>query len=108
MGYPGFGGEFKDVLREHADFLTEWGRAKPRWQCFVFERNLLRRYVDANRQKARRILRPIPAWSAGHGVTDTRRHSIMLTGGRCAMPDDGMGFSISQRKPRNWGSRFVG
>ncbi|MEK6294307.1 MAG: relaxase/mobilization nuclease and DUF3363 domain-containing protein [Paraburkholderia tropica] len=104
LGDLGFGGEVKDALRQRADFLAELGLAEHRGQRIVLARNLLTTLRGRELARAAKDIaaetglehRPV---ADGQRVAGIYRRSIMLAGGRYAMLDDGMGFSLVPWRP---------
>ncbi len=100
----GFGSEVKDALQQRADFLVEQGLAEKRGQRVILARNLLATLCGRGLAQAAQDIaaetglehRPV---SDGQRVTGIYRRSVMLTSGRYAMLDDGMGFSLVPWKP---------
>ncbi|EPP0044755.1 DUF3363 domain-containing protein [Pseudomonas aeruginosa] len=104
LGDLGFGGEAKDALQQRADFLVEQGLAERRGQRVILARNLLG--TLRNRELAQ-VAKDIAAETGlehravadGQRVAGIYRRSVMLTSGRYAMLDDGMGFSLVPWRP---------
>tara|TARA_B100000378_G_C18055772_1_gene414357 strand:- start:3267 stop:5216 length:1950 start_codon:yes stop_codon:yes gene_type:complete len=104
IGDQGFGAEAKQALQQRADFLAEEGLAERRGRRVILARNLLS--TLRNRELAKTAegitaetglaYRPT---ADGERVSGTYRRSLMLTSGRFAMLDDGMGFSLVPWKP---------
>jgi hypothetical protein len=104
LGERGFGIEVRDALRQRSDFLIEQGLAERRGQRIILVRNLLailrERDVEA---VALRIVKETglahrPVVDGGR-VSGVYRRNVLLTSGRFAMIDDGMGFSLVPWKP---------
>ena len=95
----GFGGEAKQAVQQRADFLAEQGLAERRGQRVILARNLLG--TLRNRELAQ-VANDIAAETGlehravadGQRVAGIYRRSVMLSSGRYAMLDDGMGFSL--------------
>ncbi|QCX48228.1 relaxase/mobilization nuclease and DUF3363 domain-containing protein [Ralstonia pseudosolanacearum] len=104
LGDLGFGAEVKDALRQRADFLIKQGLAEQHGQRVVLARNLLGTLRGKELAKAAQDIaaetglehRPV---ADGQRVAGIYRRSVMLTSGRYAMLDDGMGFSLVPWKP---------
>lgn len=104
LGDMGFGGEVKDALRQRTDFLVEQGLAERRGQQVILARNLLATLRSRELAKTARDIaaetglkhRPV---TDGQRVAGIYRRSVVLASGRCAMLDDGMGFSLVPWKP---------
>ena len=99
LGDLGFGGEVKDALQQRADFLSEQGLAERCGQRVILARNLLATLRGRELAKAAQGIvaetgleyRPV---ADGQRVAGIYRRSVMLSSGRYAMLDDGMGFSL--------------
>ena len=104
LGDLGFGGQAKQAMQQRADFLAEQGLAERRGQRVILARNLLgtlrnRELVQAAKDIAAETglgHRPV---ADGQRVAGIYRRSVMLTSGRYAMLDDGMGFALVPWKP---------
>ncbi len=104
LGDLGFGSEIKDALQQRADFLIKQGLAERRGQRVVLARNVLATLRNRELTKAAQDItaetglehRPV---ADGQRVAGIYRCSVMLTSGRYAMLDDGMGFSLVPWKP---------
>jgi len=104
LGDLGFGAEAKQAMQQRADFLAEQGLAERRGQRVILARNLLgtlrnRELVQAAKDIAAETglgHRPV---ADGQRVAGIYRRSVMLTSGRYAMLDDGMGFALVPWKP---------
>ncbi|MFC3655274.1 DUF3363 domain-containing protein [Xanthomonas hyacinthi] len=104
LGNLGFGGDARQAMQQRADFLAEHGLAERRGQRVILARNLLAKL------RARELVKTAQDIAAETGlehrpVADARRvagiyrRSVMLTSGRYALLDDGMGFSLVPWKP---------
>ncbi|HGN3268298.1 TPA: DUF3363 domain-containing protein [Pseudomonas aeruginosa] len=104
LGDLGFGGEAKQALQQRAAFLEEQGLAERRGQRVILARNLL------GTLRSRELMRAAEDISAetglehrsvadGQRVAGIYRRSVMLTSGRYAILDDGVGFSLVPWKP---------
>ena len=104
LGDLGFGGDTKQAMQQRADFLEEQGLAQRRGQRVILARNLLGTLRDRElAQAAKDIatetgLAHRPA-ADGQRVAGIYRRTVMLTSGRYAVLDDGMGFSLVPWKP---------
>ncbi|EER59305.1 conserved hypothetical protein [Acidovorax delafieldii 2AN] len=104
LGDLGFGGEVRSALQQRADFLIEQGLAERRGQQVILVRNLLGTLRNRELARAAEGLaaetclehRPV---AEGLRVVGIYRRDVMLTSGRYAMLDDGMGFSLVPWKP---------
>jgi type IV secretory pathway VirD2 relaxase len=104
LGDMGFGTEVKDALRRRADFLVEQGLAEYRGQRVILARNLLttlrgRELAQTATSIAAETGLKHRLVSDGQRVAGIYRRSVMLTSGRYAMLDDGIGFSLVPWKP---------
>jgi type IV secretory pathway VirD2 relaxase len=104
LASTGFGGEVRDALRRRADFLVDEGLAERRGQRLILARNLLAtlrsRDIDAAAKAivSETGLTHHPVVD-GERVTGVYRRNVLLTSGRFAMLDDGMGFSLVPWRP---------
>jgi type IV secretory pathway VirD2 relaxase len=104
LGERGFGIEVREALRQRADFLVELGLAERSGQRVVLARNLLSTLRERDvARAAESITRDTgltyrPAID-GERVSGIYRRNILLTSGRFAMLDDGIGFSLVPWKP---------
>ena len=104
LGDLGFGSEVKDALQKRADFLVEQGLAERRGQRVILARNLLGTLRNRELAQAAKDIaadtglehRPV---ADGQRVVGIYRRSVILSSGRYAMLDDGMGFSLVPWKP---------
>ncbi len=100
----GFGAEVRTALDERRAFLVEEGLATRRGQQTILARDLLSTLRDRDVAQVGRALateagsehRPV---KDGDSVRGIYRRSVMLTSGRFAMIDDGVGFSLVPWKP---------
>jgi type IV secretory pathway VirD2 relaxase len=103
-GGQGFGTEVGKALQQRADFLVEEGLAERRGRRVILARNLL---VTLRNKELAKVAAGITAETGlefrppadGERVSGVYRRSLMLTSGRFAMLDDGMGFSLVPWKP---------
>jgi hypothetical protein len=104
LGERGFGAEVRKALRQRSDFLIEQGLAERHGQRVILARNLLATLRERDiGAVALRIAketglahRPVVD---GERVSGVYRRNVLLTSGRFAMLDDGMGFSLVPWKP---------
>ncbi len=100
----GFGAQVRGALRERVDFLVEQGLAERHGPRVVLARNLLSTLRDRDLAEVGKVIqhqtglihRPLRDGDSTNGIY---RRSIQLTGGRFAMLDDGMGFSLVPWRP---------
>ena len=100
----GFGAEVRTALDERRTFLVEEGFATRRGQQTILARDMLSTLRDRDVAQVGRTLatqagsehRPV---KDGDRVRGNYRRSVMLTSGRFAMIDDGVGFSLVPWKP---------
>jgi hypothetical protein len=95
----GFGAQVRDALRSRIDFLAEQGLAEQRGKRISLTRNLLTTLRDRELAKVGQVLQDQTGQiyfplRDGDQATGIYRRSILLTSGRFAMLDDGMGFSL--------------
>ena len=103
LGDRGFGAEVWEALRQRSDFLVEQGLAERRGQRVILARNLL---ATLRERDIGAVALRIPKETGlahrpvvdGERVSGYRRNGL-LTSGRIAMIDDGMGFSLLPWKP---------
>jgi hypothetical protein len=104
LGDRGFGADVRDALRQRSDFLIEQGLAERRGQRVVLARNLLATLRERDLEAAAPrivketglVYRPV---ADGERVSGIYRQNVVLTSGRFAMLDDGIGFSLVPWKP---------
>ncbi len=100
----GFGSEVRAPLAEREGFLVREGLAERRGQRLVLARNLLAtlraRELASAAEKIQAesglVYRPVVD---GVPVSGTFRRSVLLTSGRFAMLDDGLGFRLVPWRP---------
>ena len=100
----GFGAEVRTALDERRAFLVEQGLATRRGQQTILARDMLSTLRDRDVAQVGRTLatqagsehRPVKDGDSLRGIY---RRSVMLTSGRFAMIDDGVGFSLVPWKP---------
>lgn len=95
----GFGLEVKQAMEARAKHLIEEGLARRDGQRIVFARNLLgtlrQRELDALGQKlAGEMAMPFQQCAVGDYVAGAYRQRFVLSSGRFAMIDDGLGFKL--------------
>lgn len=103
-GGQGFAAEVGSALQKRADFLVEEGLAERRGRRVILARNLL---ATLRNKELAKVAEGITAETGlefrppadGERVSGIFRRSLMLTSGRFAMLDDGMGFSLVPWKP---------
>ena len=91
-------------MRQRADFLEEQGLAQRRGQRVIIARNLLGTLRNRELAQVAKDMavetglehRPV---ADGQRVSGIYRRSVILTSGRYAMLDDGMGFSLVPWRP---------
>lgn len=104
LGELGFGSEVREALRQRSNFLIDQGLAERRGQRVILARNLLATLrsrdlaTAAQRIAAETGLEHRPV-ADGERVSGVYRRSVMLTSGRFAMLDDGLGFRLVPWKP---------
>jgi len=104
LGELGFGSEVREALQQRSDFLIDQGLAERRGQRVTLARNLLATLrsrdlaTAAQRIAAETGLEHRPV-ADGERVSGVYRRSVMLTSGRFAMLDDGLGFRLVPWKP---------
>ena len=104
LGDRGFGAEVWEALRQRSDFLVEQGLAERRGQRVILARNLL---ATLRERDIGAVALRIPKETGlahrpvvdGERVSGVYRRNGLLTSGRIAMIDDGMGFSLLPWKP---------
>ena len=100
----GFGAEVREALDDRGQFLVQEGLATRRGQRLMLARDLLatlrdREVADVGRAlSAENGLEHRPVGNGGK-VSGIYRRSIMLTSGRFAVLEDGVGFSLVPWKP---------
>ncbi len=116
LGGGGFGADVQTAMTARADHLTEQGLARRQGQQVIYARNLLdtlrRRELDATAEKlTAETGTPFQKAASGEYVTGVYRHRLMLSSGRFAMIDDGLGFQLVPWSPsleRNLGKHVSG
>ena len=100
----GFGAQVREAMTIRVDFLAEHGLAEQRARRVVLARNLLTTLRDRELTTAGKALqaetglayRPL---HEGKQMSGIYRRSIYLASCRCAMLDDGTGFSLVPWRP---------
>ena len=100
----GFGAEVRSALEQRGAFLVEEGLATRRGQRLLLARDLLATLRDRDVAQVGRNLAAETGLdhrlvADGGKVSGVYRRSMMLTSGRFAMLDDGVGFSLVPWKP---------
>jgi type IV secretory pathway VirD2 relaxase len=100
----GFGADVQTAMTARADHLIEQGLARRQGQQVIYARNLLdtlrRRELDATAEKlAAETGTPFQKAASGEYVTGVYRQRLMLSSGRFAMIDDGLGFQLVPWSP---------
>ena len=104
MGSGGFGNEVREAMDRRAEHLTGEGFARRQGQRVLFARNLLdtlrRRELGAAAGKiaAETGLTNQPS-ATGEHVAGIYRQRVILSSGRFAMIDDGLGFQLVPWRP---------
>jgi len=116
LGGGGFGAEVQSAMTARADHLIEQGLARRQGERLVFARNVLdtlrRRELDAIGEKlSSETGTPFQKAASGEYVTGAYRQRLMLSSGRFAMIDNGLGFQLVPWSPsleRNLGKHVTG
>ncbi len=116
LGGGGFGAEVQSAMTARTDHLIEQGQAQRQGQQVIYARNLLdtlrQRELDATAEKlAAETGTPFQKAASGEYVTGVYRQRLMLSSGRFAMIDDGLGFQLVPWSPsleRNLGKHVSG
>jgi type IV secretory pathway VirD2 relaxase len=116
LGGGGFGAAMKSAMTARADHLIEQGLARRQGQQVIYARNLLdtlrRRELDAAGAKlSAEMGMPFNKAASGEYVAGVYRQRLMLSSGRFAMIDDGLGFRLVPWSPsleRNLGKHISG
>jgi hypothetical protein len=106
----------KSAMTARADHLIEQGLARRQGQQVIYARNLLdtlrRRELDAAGAKlSAEMGMPFNKAASGEYVAGVYRQRLMLSSGRFAMIDDGLGFRLVPWSPsleRNLGKHISG
>jgi type IV secretory pathway VirD2 relaxase len=99
LAMGGFGREVRDAMTARAEHLASEGFARRQGQRIILQRDLLatlrQRELDAAGAKLSGDTGlPYTPVAAGEIVTGVYRQRLMLTSGRFAMIDDGLGFQL--------------
>jgi type IV secretory pathway VirD2 relaxase len=116
LGGGGFGAEVQAAMTARADHLIEQGLARRQGQQVIYARSLLdtlrRRELDAVGEKlAAETGTPFQRAASGVYIAGIYRQRLMLSSGRFAMIDDGLGFQLVPWSPaleRNLGKHVSG
>ncbi|WKA26194.1 relaxase/mobilization nuclease domain-containing protein [Bradyrhizobium roseum] len=100
----GFGSELREAMERRVDYLAGEGLARRQGARVIFARDLLntlrRRELDATvaRLSAETGLSHTPS-SEGERIAGVYRQRVILSSGRFAMIDDGLGFQLVPWRP---------
>lgn len=99
LGDGGFGAEVRAAMESRTEHLIEQGLARRHGQQVIYTRNLLdtlrRRELDSIGEKLTAEMgMPFRKSASGEYVAGLYRQRLMLTSGRFAMIDDGLGFQL--------------
>jgi type IV secretory pathway VirD2 relaxase len=116
LGRGGFGAEVQAAMTARTDHLIEQGLARRQGQQVIYARNLLdtlrRRELNATAEKlTAETGTPFQKAASGDYVAGIYRQRLMLSSGRFAMIDDGLGFQLVPWSPsleRNLGKHVSG
>jgi len=116
LGGGGFGAEVQSAMTARADHLIQQGLARRQGQQIVYARSLLdtlrERELDAAGAKlAAETGTPFQKAASGDYITGAYRQRLVLSSGRFAMIDDGLGFRLVPWSPsleRNLGKHVSG
>ncbi|ODT76890.1 MAG: type VI secretion protein [Pelagibacterium sp. SCN 64-44] len=116
LSMGGFGREVRDAMTARAEHLADEGLARREGQRIILQRNLLstlrRRELDAAAEQiAGETGLPHAQISSGDHVAGIYRRRLMLSSGRFAMIDDGLGFQLVPWSPqleRRFGQHVAG
>ncbi len=116
LGGGGFGADVQTAMTARADHLIEQGLARRQGQQVIYARNLLdtlrRRELDAIGEKlGAETGTPLHKTASGEYVAGVYRQRLMLSSGRFAMIDGGLGFQLVPWSPsleRNLGKHVSG
>jgi len=100
----GFGADVRDAMAKRTDFLVAEGMAERRDGKPVFVPNMLARLRDRDLELAAKAIGTETGLTYrrvadGARATGVYRRNVLLTSGRFAMLDDGMGFSLVPWRP---------
>jgi len=116
LGGGGFGAEVQSAMTARADHLIQQGLARRQGQQIVYARSLLdtlrERELDAAGAKlAAETGTPFQKAASGDYIAGAYRQRLVLSSGRFAMIDDGLGFRLVPWSPsleRNLGKHVSG
>ena len=116
LGGGGFGAEVQAAMTARADHLIQQGLARRQGQQIVYARSLLdtlrQRELDAAGAKlAAETGTPFQKAASGDYIAGAYRQRLVLSSGRFAMIDDGLGFRLVPWSPsleRNLGKHVSG
>jgi type IV secretory pathway VirD2 relaxase len=116
LGGGGFGAEVQAAMTARTNHLIEQGLARRQGQQVIYARNLLdtlrRRELDATGAKlAAETGTPFQKAASGDYIAGAYRRRLVLSSGRFAMIDDGLGFRLVPWSPsleRNLGKHVSG
>ena len=116
LGGGGFGAEVQSAMTARADHLIQQGLARRQGQQIVYARSLLDtlrdRELDAAGAKlAAETGTPFQKAASGDYIAGAYRQRLVLSSGRFAMIDDGLGFRLVPWSPsleRNLGKHVSG
>lgn len=116
LGGGGFGADMQSAMTARADHLVELGLARRQGQQIIYARNLLetlrqRELAVAGAKLAAETGTPFQKPASGDYVAGVYRQRLMLSSGRFAMIDDGLGFRLVPWSPsleRNLGKHVSG
>jgi type IV secretory pathway VirD2 relaxase len=116
LGGGGFGAEVQAAMTSRTDHLIGQGLARRQGQQIIYARNLLdtlrqRELEAAGAKLAAETGTPFQKAASGDYIAGTYRQRLMLSSGRFAMIDDGLGFRLVPWSPsleRNLGKHVSG
>jgi len=116
LGGGGFGAAVQSAMTARADYLIQQGLARRQGPQIVYARNLLhtlrQRELDAAGAKlAAETGTPFQKAASGDYIAGAYRQRLVLSSGRFAMIDDGLGFRLVPWSPsleRNLGKHVSG
>ncbi|MER9002573.1 DUF3363 domain-containing protein [Mesorhizobium sp. M0862] len=99
LSLGGFGREARDAMQSRAEYLADEGLARRQGRRIILQRDLLdtlrRRELDAVGKKlSEETGLPRVSAAAGQHVSGTYRQRLLLSSGRFAMIDNGLGFQL--------------
>jgi type IV secretory pathway VirD2 relaxase len=116
LGGGGFGAEVQSAMTARADHLIQQGLARRQGQQIVYARSLLdtlrqRELEAAGAKLAAETGTPFQKAASGDYIAGAYRQRLVLSSGRFAMIDDGLGFRLVPWSPsleRNLGKHVSG